>query len=591
MIFDTDITELKQAEQEAKDQFQLLQNILKHIPIRVFWKDLQGRYQGGNDLLVKDAGFNSIDELLGKTDLEMPWASTHAEEYHRIDLEVMRTGKPILQREDCIPGPDGERIFSFSTVPLEDESSNIIGVLGSYEDITEWHEMHNCIQRQEEIMHYQANFDGLTELPNRGLLEDRLNHAIDRAEKNGKYLALLFVDMDLFKRINDSYGHDFGDQILRQLAERLKELVPSEDTLARMGGDEFAVMMESMESINDASAFAQEILLASQAPFVINEQPFYITASIGIAIYPKDGETSRELLASADAAVYRAKDEGRNNFQFFTKDMTVSAFEHLAMQTSLKLGLEKQEFETHYQPQINAQTNQLIGMEALVRWNHPLMGLVSPAKFIPIAEETGMIVELDRITIQQSLTQLKAWYDQGLAPGVLSINLAVKQLQQADFLDFLNQTLVETGCKPSWIELEVTESDLMKNLKQMEWKLVQIQALGINVSIDDFGTGYSSLAYLKRLPVSKLKIDQSFIRDLPDDEDDSVITKTIIAMAKSLGLSVIAEGVETQAQKAFLVENACHQMQGYFYSRPLCASDMQNFLQLQAQASLENEKD
>jgi len=299
---------------------------------------------------------------------------------------------------------------------------------------------------------------------------------------------------------------------------------------------------------------------------------------VGVSLYPKDAQNKLNLLKCADAAVYRAKDEGRDNFQFYTNDLTLKAFEHLAMQTNLRDALINNELEVYFQPQVNAQENRLIGMEALVRWNHPQMGVIGPNRFIPIAEENGMIIELDRLTMRNAMQQWVKWYKQDFTPGILSLNLAVKNIQQPDFVEFVYETLQEMDCRPSWVELEVTESDIMKDLDLMQKRLNEIKSLGVKVSIDDFGTGHSSLAYLKRLPVSKLKIDQSFIRDLPDDEEDSVITKTVIAMAKSLGLEVIAEGVETPEQRDFLVFHGCNLIQGYLYSRPKAADEIEQWV-------------
>lgn len=582
LLFNMDLSELENAQTEIRSQYQLLQNILNHVPVRIFWKDRQGRYQGGNDLLLQDSGLSSVDELIGKTDFDLPWGDAEAKKYREIDLAVMESGQPILQYEDHLVPENGKlRTLSLSTVPLEDESGQIIGVLGSYDDITEWRDMQTLIQTQEASLTHQANHDALTGLPNRILLEDRIEHALERAKQKRENTALLFVDLDQFKKINDSYGHLFGDQVLKQFSKRLRLLLSTEDTIARLSGDEFAIVLESRAHLNDVSMFAQQILNVAKEPFKIEQHMFYLSASVGIALCPKDADNFRSLMTCADAAVYRAKDEGRDNFQYYTNDLTVSAFEHIAMHSSLRQGLMHDEFEIYYQPQFDAVERCFLGVEALVRWNHPQMGVVAPSRFIPIAEESGMILELDRMTFRKAVLQWVEWYQQGFCPGVLSLNLAVKQLQQADFVSFVRQVLQETGCRPQWLEFEITESELMKDLQQVHAKLHELQFLGIKLSIDDFGTGYSSLAYLKRLPVSKLKIDQSFIRDLPYDEEDAVITKTVIAMAKNLGLKVIAEGVETQQQCDFLVANGCPQIQGYLIARPMPSDSFEGFLREQ----------
>lgn len=434
------------------------------------------------------------------------------------------------------------------------------------------------MRQQKEFLRYQAHYDALTDLPNRVLFQDRLQQTIEKARRHQQQFALLFIDLDQFKQMNDSLGHEIGDQVLKMVAKQLKSALREEDTLARLGGDEFTVIVQELNQPQDASILANKILELTKQPFQVDQHTLYLSSSIGISIYPKDAQTSEELLKYADAAMYRAKDEGRDNFQFYTADMTRLAFEHIAMQASLRQAIKNQEFIVYYQPQINAVVHKIIGMEALVRWQHPIMGLIPPNKFIPLAESTGMIVELDRQVMRMAMQQFSNWYAQGLNPGILSLNLSAKQTEQTDFIDFLTHALHSTQCQANWLELEVTESDLMKNPDVSIQKLNEIRQLGIQLSIDDFGTGYSSLAYLKRLPVTKLKIDQSFVRDLPQDEDDAAITKAIIAMATSLGLNLIAEGVETRQQRDFLLQNGCNNIQGYFYSRPINAKHMTQFM-------------
>lgn len=578
-IFDQDMTDIKAVQNETARQFSLLENILNHVPVRIFWKDRAGRYLGGNQRLLEDAGLTSLDELIGKTDFELPWGYKNAVRYQTIDQEVMRTGKQNLQYEDYISSKNGETtVLSVSTVPLRDEHNSIIGVLGSYEDVTQLQRLESTVREQEESLFYQANHDQLTGLPNRHLLLDRVEHALDKATVTQQSIALLLIDLDQFKKLNDSLGHQHGDELLKQFALRLKRFFGYQETVSRIGGDEFAILAESIENVKDATRVAQSLINLAKEPFAIQGEDYYLSASIGLSLFPKDGLSPTDLLRSADAALYRAKDEGRDNFQFFTEDMTRLAFEHLALQSSLRQGLKNDEFEVFFQPQVNAKTLQLQGMEVLIRWNHPTMGRVSPGRFIPVAEESGMIVELDRMVMRKAVEQWVIWHRAGLNPGVLSLNLAVKNLQESNFVNFVADLLKELHCPPQWIEFEVTESDIMRDLEQMFVLLNKLKAMGIQVAIDDFGTGYSSLAYLKRLPVSKLKIDQSFIRDLPHDEEDSVITKTVIAMAQNLGLKVLAEGVETSEQNQFLVEHGCYLIQGYYYSRPEDITTCEAFL-------------
>lgn len=580
VLFDTDITELKRTETELLHQNQLLENVLSSVPVRIFWKDYLGRYLGANELFLQDAGITDQAELIGRTDYEMPWGATEGDHYYYGDMKIVHSAETRLHSEEVSVDAEGNtRVWLTSRVPLKDGDGHTIGMLGSYEDITSIREMENKLKEQAEILHHQAHHDALTQLPNRVLLQDRIEHAIEQAKLKNAQFALFFVDLDQFKKINDSLGHDVGDQVLQQVANNLKAITAEGDTLARLGGDEFTIVQESLKHPHEATDLAQKIIEATRQPIKVGEHVFFLSGSVGISLYPKDANTYEALLKCADAAMYRAKDEGRNNFQFYTDDMTLMAFEHIAMQTSLRLAISHQEFVVYYQPQMDARQDKLVGLEALVRWQHPQMGTVSPAKFIPIAEEIGLIVELDRLLMQQAMHQLHQWRSAGLFNGTLSLNLAVKQLQQTDFIDHLQALLLSTGCDPHWLEFEITESDIMKNLDEMTAKLQQIRDLGIRVAVDDFGTGYSSLAYLKRLPVSKLKIDQSFVRDLPHDDEDAVITRTIIAMAENLGLQVIAEGVETPEQRAFLVDNHCQQLQGYLYSPPLSAEHMSHYLQ------------
>ena len=574
-IFDADISELHAVQEALKTQLNLLQKIVDTVPVRIFWKDLNGCYLGANKLFLQDAELESQEDLIGKTDEDMVWASSNAEQYRKDDIQVMSTGKPLLQfEENQIKGSGKDIILSTSKVPLEGVNGEVIGVLGTYEDVTQQRKNEQMLISQQENLHYQAYHDALTGLPNRLMLEDRLEHAIQQTKRHRQKFALIFLDLDQFKQINDSMGHDVGDQVLQEVGKKLHTCIRDSDTLARIGGDEFTIIMNEVEQLNDISIFAKKLIDISKEPVFIKEQVFYLSSSLGISVYPKDGQTPEALLKCADAAMYRAKEQGRDNFQFYTRDMTLAAFEHVAMQASLRQAINKNEFIIHYQPQINAATNKIVGMEALVRWMHPALGLVVPNTFIPLAEETGLIVELDRLVMKTAMQQWSDWHQQGIDPGILSINLAAKQLQKADFIYYLKDCLVRSQCKPEWLVFEVTESDIMKNLEVINSLLLDLGEMGVKIAIDDFGTGYSSLSYLKRLPVTKLKIDRSFIKDLPDDEEDCTITKTIISMAESLSLEVVAEGVETVEQKDFLLQNGCQLIQGYYYSKPVPSEDI-----------------
>jgi len=433
------------------------------------------------------------------------------------------------------------------------------------------------LQQKEQLAH-QAHHDSLTGLPNRLLFNDRLTKSIEKSKRHSTKMALLFIDLDHFKEINDSLGHDIGDEVLIKITQRLNKVIRKEDTLARLGGDEFTVILEDLSQGQNASLIAQKIIKSLAKPLNIENNKLYVSSSIGISLYPEDGDNSKNLLKYADSAMYKAKDEGRNNFQFYSAEMTELAFERVVMESSFRESLKNEDFLVYYQPQFNAKENKIIGMEALVRWQHPTMGLVSPAKFIPLAETTGLIIELDQFVMKTAMKQIKQWYSNGLNPGVLALNLAIKQLQQKDFISILGNLLTETQCKSNWIELEVTEGQIMTNPEEAIKILKQINDMGIKLAIDDFGTGYSSLSYLKKLPINKLKIDQSFVKELPDNDEDSAIARSVIALANSLNLDILAEGVETKEQEVFLINNGCNNIQGYLYGRPMSAAEMRNFL-------------
>lgn len=430
--------------------------------------------------------------------------------------------------------------------------------------------------------------DHLTGLENRLSLLDKLQDAIHYAMNNDQRVALFFIDLDRFKQINDTLGHPVGDKVLVHISNVLRGHVNGNDIVARLGGDEFVVLVDKFDNIDDLSLLATKITESVRQVIQFEDQELQVTCSIGISIYPDDLDgrevlshqenVANLLLRNADTAMYRAKEEGKNNYQYYQTAMTVHAMERMQLEKDLRNALKEDQFVVYYQPQIDTITDRIVGMEALIRWHHPLNGFVQPDEFIPLAEEIGLIVLMDRVVMEKAMLQFVQWYEQGLNPGALSLNLSVKQLEQEDFTDRLKQLIHDTGCKAQWIELEVTEGHIMTNPQKSITILESISALGVKISIDDFGTGYSSLAYLKRLPIDKIKIDKSFVDGLPDDEDDVAIARTIIGLAKSMGMSIIAEGVETKEQKTFLSKNGCTLVQGYFYSKPMNMQQMEEFL-------------
>ena len=445
-------------------------------------------------------------------------------------------------------------------------------------DISQLIEAEERLKEQSKKITHLANHDTLTNLPNRTFFQEQLTQSISFAKKNRLEFALLVIDLDQFKQINDSLGHHIGDEVLKECADRIKKSLGPGDTLSRLGGDEFTIILKNIKNFQDASNIAQNIINLIKEPIKIEKHTLYISTSIGISIYPKDSESELDLVKFADAAMYKAKEEGRSNYQFYSSSMTALAFERVIMESSLRIAIAENQFIVYYQPQYNALNNTISGMEALVRWQHPTIGLVPPSKFIPIAEESGLILEIDRLVMKQAMSDFAQWYKEGFNPGVLALNLAMKQLNSDDFINYLMHTMDDFGFNSQWLELEVTEGQIMNNPESSIERLNLLHSYGIELAIDDFGTGYSSLAYLKKLPLDKLKIDQSFVRDILLDEDDAAITKAIISLGKSLNMKLIAEGVEEEEQKSFLLHNGCILIQGYLYARPMPAKDITQLL-------------
>ncbi len=577
----TDITAEKEAEETAREQHKYLQSIIDGVndPLMVIKEDYTVNLM--NSAIRERLKSIKISDPKHPKCYEISHGrSTPCDGFdHPCPLkDVIATEKHAIVVHDHYNAEGEKRYVEISATPLFDNKKNCIGIIESARDVTSHLEIRDELEEQKDILHHQAHHDALTGLPNRILFNDRLGQGIERAKRNKNELALFFIDLDHFKEINDSLGHTVGDEVLQSVTQRLSKIIRAEDTLARLGGDEFTIIAEGVEQSQNASLLALKILKALAEPVIVNENTLYISSSIGISLYPGDGENAQDLLKYADAAMYKAKEEGRNNFQFYSAEMTKLAFERVVMEASMREALKNEDFVVYYQPQVNGENNKLIGIEALVRWQHPTRGIVSPVNFIPLAESTGLIIELDRFVMKTAMTQVVKWYAVGLNPGILSLNLSARQLQKKDFIATLETMLQETGCKAEWLELEITEGQIMSNPEKSIVIFDKISALGIALSVDDFGTGYSSLSYLKRLPINKLKIDQSLVRELPGDEEDAVITKTIIALAHSLNLKVIAEGVETQAQKEFLLESGCEDIQGYFYSKPISRDEMEAFL-------------
>jgi len=445
-------------------------------------------------------------------------------------------------------------------------------------------------KRSEEDIYRMAYYDVLTNLPNRLLFIDRLKQAIGLAERYKRQVAVMFLDLDNFKRINDTFGHHMGDHLLENIAERLKNCMrkcdsltrqnvdDSVDTIARLGGDEFTIILTEIKHTEDAAKVAQRILDSLLQQFVLNSYEIFITASIGIAVYPHDGLDMDSILKNADAAMYHAKTEGKNNYQYYKKSMNSSALERLTMENALRKALEQQEFILYYQPQIDISKGEIVGMEALIRWQRADQTVVSPADFIPIAEESGLIIPISNWVLHTACEQSKAWQAAGFSNIPVSVNISSLQFQQKNFIHTIVQALRKTGINPGDMILEITESTIMQNTDTAFAALYELSRMGLRFTIDDFGIGYSSLSYLKRIPLYSIKIDRSFVRGLNTNSDDEAISKAIISMAHTLKLRVIAEGVETEQQLTFLREHGCDEIQGFLFSRPLPAEEISKLM-------------
>jgi diguanylate cyclase (GGDEF)-like protein/PAS domain S-box-containing protein len=498
---------------------------------------------------------------------------------HPDDQDVMKEGflticksrKPF-QVEYRLRKTDSD--FSLVEVkgnPVLDNQGNIKDIVMVSRDITER-------KKAEETIFYLAYHDSLTNLPNRRLFKERLINELHYAKKFYSKLAVMYIDMDRFKSINDTLGHDIGDLVLQEVASRIAGAIRKRDIVSRIGGDEFTLLLPDLYDKEEAITVASRIIQSFRVPFEIAGHRFVLSPSLGIAFYPQHGITADDLLKRADIALYYVKEHGRGYYEFYSPDMETRSLEQLLLENELRMALEKEQFELYYQPKINIKTGKMIGMETLIRWVHPQLGTISPAKFIPITEETGLIVPLGEWILRKACSQNKRWQNQGYPPVSISVNLSVLQFKQDNIVERIQAILHETELDPCWLELEITESVLMDGSHDAIAKLHHLKQLGIHISIDDFGTGYSSLSYLKSFPVDTLKIDSSFVRDLDKDKHGQAIVTAIISMANTLKLNVIAEGIETEEQLAVLNQEGCHEGQGYLFSRPVTTDRIEIFL-------------
>lgn len=555
-------------QRRAEQAQRLAANVFAASTSAICITDADERIVSINPALTVITGY-CLHEIVGQTPRLFSAGHRNDSSGHEMWSRVAAHG--LWQGEVWNRRKNGEVFPAWLTITSVTNSDGAVThYTGSFEDISER-------KRSEEHIHFLAHHDALTRLPNRTLLEDRIRQAIAKSRRDGTRTAVLFLDLDRFKLINDTLGHNTGDQLLTRVAERLKDLLRETETVARLGGDEFIIVIPGLADIERAAHVAQRILDVIAAPQVIDERPLHVTPSIGISIYPDDGEDVPTLLRNADTAMYHAKERGRNNFKFFTQDMNQAVQERVSIESDLRSAIERQEFVLFYQPLVDCRSGAVSGMEALIRWNHPRHGLVPPDRFIAVAEETGLIIPIGAWVLREACRQAKCWHDAGHNGLRISVNLSARQLRQADLCQQISATLAEFGLPPSSLELELTESLLVDDPTTATAWLQTLAELGIRMAIDDFGTGHSSLAYLKCFPVARLKIDRSFVRDLSTDANDAAIVRAIVAMAKSLQIDVIAEGVETVEQLRFLEAQGCFEVQGYLFSRPRPAGDFESF--------------
>lgn len=557
-----DISDRKRRDEETRLAASVFNGTTEGIVIT----DARGVILQVNSAFSDITGFQA-DEVLGKTPRIL------RSDYHDDDFytgfwsELTTTG--FWQGELWNRRKDGEAHPVWQNISaIRDDTGDIVQYISIFSDITDK-------KLSEQRIEHLAHYDVLTDLPNRVLFNERCEHALIRARREGKELVVMFLDLDRFKHINDSLGHPVGDRLLQQVAKRLNALIREEDTVARLGGDEFVLILEDVVDTNIIVPVAEKILAAFNEPFDLEGSQLHVSSSVGISIYPADGQDVTTLVRNADAAMYRAKESGRNNYQFYTREMTASARARVSLESRLRQAVEQQQLVLHYHPQFDLKSGKLTGAEALVRWQHPEMGLVPPDSFIPLAEETGLILPIGEWVLRTACNQARKWLDSGRQFGVVAVNISGNQIERGDIVELVRQVLWETHLPAHLLELEITESFIMKHANEALDTLLALRNLGVSLAIDDFGTGYSSLSYLKQMPINKLKIDRSFVSDVPSGKADTAITRAVIALGKGLSLRVIAEGVESEAQRQFLEEEGCHEAQGFLYTQPIPAEAFQ----------------
>ena len=572
-----DITDRKQAFQALREAERRYRSLFDNAIEGIFRTTPEGQYLDANPALARIYGYETVADLARSLcDIR---AQLYVDPERRTEfMRIIKARGLISGFESQVYRKDGQIIWiSENARAVTDEHGVVQHYEGTVEDITER-------KLYEKRIEQQANYDTLTGLANRSLLNDRLQQSIMTAALYGTRLAVIFVDLDRFKYINDSLGHHVGDQLLCEMSRRLSSCVREGDTVSRLGGDEFVLLLNGLGEVDAVASLMERLLEEITLPWITQSGQFDVTSSIGIALYPDDGSDAQTLLKHADSAMYRAKELGRNNFQFFTEELNAMMTERLELETGLRRALERNQFCLYYQPRVDIRTGAITGAEALLRWRVSDQEMMQPGKFIPVAEETGLIVPIGEWALREACQQNLAWQQAGLSPLVVAVNVSLRQFQRDDFLQTVSSVLQQTGLAAAALELEVTESSVMHNAERLIDMLSNIRALGVHISVDDFGTGYSSLSYLKRFPVDRLKIDRSFVQDILVDKDSEAIVRTIIALGHNLGLKLVAEGVESAEQVAYLLANGCDELQGFYYGRPMPAHEFELLLRTNCSA-------
>ena len=563
-----DVSDRKHAEDALLASERRYRHLFERNLAGVYRNSLDGRILDCNDACARIFGYKSREDLLAQGAFDVYFDPA----LRQTLLERLKKEGAITNLEVRLRRSDGTPVWVLENMTLiNDEDGNATCLEGTLFDITDR-------KIAEQKIEYHAYHDELTGLPNRVLFKDRLTIALGQARRFRRCIAVMFLDLDQFKFVNDTLGHSAGDQLLWGVGERLSNAVREQDTVARLGGDEFTLLLSELSGEDDAVIIAQKILQTIAQPFVLEGQELFLTTSIGIALYPSDGDDAETLLKNADSAMYQAKERGRNTYQLCTPEMNRRAMERMTVQKSLRRAFEREDFEVHYQPIVKLATGDLIGMEALVRWHHPDKGLVDAKEFIEIAEEMRLLLGIGEWVLQTACRQVRSWQELSLQPITVSVNLSTRQFHQRDILRTVERVLLSTGLDPRMLALEISESTAMSNVDLTLEAVRQARDIGVRVWMDDLGTGQSSLKHLKRFGLDRVKIDQSFVRDIPSDASDGAIVSAVIAMGHALGLKVIAEGVESQAQLEFLRAQECEEIQGHFVSRPLPPLEMQELL-------------